>query len=123
MKTKKARMHFRLAAAALLAGCSGARFVPDPTAKHLEYAEKAGYPATTLRALAYGRRLYIDRCSRCHELHQPGAYSSKEWPRIVGEMQADAKISDDQARDITRYLVAMAAAQEDAAAGTRTPSP
>lgn len=114
--------------AVVIAACAGARprAIPDPapppTAKHLEYAEKAGYPATTLRALAYGRRLYIDRCSGCHALYPPAAYEARKWPRIINEMHLNTGLGEDQIRDITRYLVALAAAQEDAAAGTRTPS-
>lgn len=111
-----------LSAALILAGCAGTRDIPDPTAKHLEYAEKAGYPATTLRALAYGRRLYVSRCSGCHELYRPGAYPSARWPRIVLDMRSSARIDADQVRDITRYLVAMASAPE-AAAEARKPVP
>lgn len=110
--------------AAALSGCAGSRAIPDPTAKHLEYAERGGYPST-LPALKNGRKLYVNRCSGCHNLHKPTAFNSKEWPQIVLDMQNNAEINEDQVRDITRYLVAVAAAHEGTAGpgATQPPSP
>ncbi len=114
-----------LAAVGMIA-CTSTRPIldpaPPPTAKHVEYAEKAGYPSTSLRALVQGRRLYLDKCSGCHGLYPATAYKAGKWPRIVRDMQASAGIDENHVRDITRYLVAIAASQEDSAAGTRTPS-
>lgn len=113
-------------AAVGMTACTGTRAIvdpaPTPTAKHVAFAEKAGYPSTSLRALVQGRRLYLDKCSGCHGLYPATAYKAGKWPRIVRDMQASAGIDEDHVRDITRYLVAIAAAQEDTAAGTRTPS-
>lgn len=111
--------------ALLLAGCAGgARSIPDPTAKHLEFAEKNGYPST-LPSLKNGRRLYVNRCSGCHNLHKPSEIPSQEWPALVRDMAENAEINEDQVRDITRYLVAVSAAAESAGAsgGGGTPPP
>jgi hypothetical protein len=101
-----------VAAAALLSACAGAKAVPDPTAKHVEYAERHGYPAT-LASLKIGRRLYISRCSDCHALYNPAKYPHEEWPTIVQDMAENAEINEDQVREITRYVVAVAAAAQD----------
>lgn len=102
-------------AGALLLGCAGTRAVPEPTAKHVEYSEKGGFPAT-LPSLRNGRKLYVNRCSGCHTLHAPAAFPSREWPQIVLDMQSNAELNEDQARDVTRYLVALAAAHEGSGA-------
>lgn len=102
-------------AAALLVSCAGSRSVPDPTAKHLEYAEKHGFPST-LVSLKHGRRLYVNRCSGCHNLHKPMEIPAAEWPTVVMDMASNAEIKEDQIRDITRYLVAVASAAQDSTA-------
>lgn len=104
------RLAAALCAAPLLIGCAG-RSIPEPTAKHVEFAEKGGYPST-LPSLRNGRKLYVNRCSGCHTLHGPAQFSSRDWPQIVLDMQSNAEINEDQARDVTRYLVALAAAHE-----------
>jgi mono/diheme cytochrome c family protein len=103
-----------IAAAALLSACAGAKAVPEPSAKHVEYAERNGYPAP-LASLKIGRRLYISRCSDCHTLYNPAEYPHEEWPTIVRDMAENAEINEDQVREITRYVVAIAAAAQDKA--------
>jgi hypothetical protein len=106
-----------------LAACAGSGSIPDPTAKHVEYAERGGYPAT-LPSLKNGRRLYVNRCSGCHNLYKPSAYPPGDWPRIVLDMQGNAELNEVQLVDITRYLVAMSlAAREPSPAAPASPSP
>jgi mono/diheme cytochrome c family protein len=100
-------------AALILAACAGSGAIPHPTPTHLEYAERGGYTAT-LPSLENGRRLYVNRCSGCHTLYSPSAFKAQDWPRLVRDMQANAEINEDQVRDITRYLFAVAAAYQDA---------
>ena len=97
--------------ALLISGCAGA-IIPAPTAKHVEYAEHSGYPAS-LPALKLGRKLYISRCSSCHNLKEPASLSPDDWPEMVQRMSVDAKLSADQARAITQYLVAVSAGARD----------
>jgi hypothetical protein len=103
-----------VAAAALLAGCAGSGAFPQPTAKHVEYSERGGYPAT-LPSLKNGRRLYVNRCSGCHSLYHPAEYPPGDWPRIVLDMQSNAELNEVQMVDITRYLVAISTAAREVA--------
>lgn len=122
MDARKAAFgYLALSCALALAGCAGgARAIPDPTAKHLEYAEKNGYPST-LPSLKNGRKLYVNRCANCHTLHNPTAFQAKDWPAIVQDMASNAEINEDQVRDITRYLVAVSgSAQGDAPSSAST---
>lgn len=110
----------RLLSAVFLSGCASGMFrLPDPTAKHLQYAEANGFPSSTVEALRHGRRLYLSRCSACHELHTPGKYDPAEWPVIVEDMRVNAEIDESEMREITRYVVAISAAVRD----TATPRP
>jgi hypothetical protein len=109
---------------ALVSGCAGTKAVPVPTVKHVQYASSNGY-ATTLPALNQGRKLYITRCSSCHNLKAPASLSAAEWPDMVERMATNAELNDVQKRAITQYLVAIAAAAQDtsSAAPAATGSP
>src|SRR4051812_26059460 len=52
--------------------------------------------ATKQAKLLQGRSLYVDHCGSCHNLHLPKEYNAAEWMRNLNEMQAKAKISDEQ---------------------------
>jgi len=103
-----------IAACSLLAGCAGSGAFPQPTAKHVEYSERGGYPAT-LASLKNGRGLYVNRCSGCHDLFKPADYPPGDWPRIVLDMQSNAELNEVQMVDITRYLVAVSTAAREVA--------
>lgn len=111
-----------LAAAGILAGCAGAGAYPAPTAQHLQYAERGGYPAT-LPSLKNGRRLYVNRCSGCHDLYAPAKYPPGDWPRIMLDMQENAELNEVQLVDITRYLVAVSLAARDVSASPPAGTP
>ncbi len=93
-------------------GCAGAGAVPAPTAKNVEYAGRHGQ-VTTLPTLKVGRKLYIGRCSACHGLKDPKSISPEDWPDMVQRMADNAKVTPDQQRAITQYLVSVSAAARD----------
>ena len=103
--------------ALLSIGCAGPGTFPAPTAKNVAYAERHGQ-VTTLPTLKVGRKLYISRCSSCHGLKAPESLSPEEWPDMVRRMAENSKITPDQERAITHYLVSVSAAVRDTAAGT-----
>lgn len=104
-----------LSAVALVAGCAGPASMPAPTAKNVAYAERHGQ-VTTLPALKLGRKLYISRCASCHDLNAPEHLSPREWPETVRRMADDSRITPDQERAITQYLVSVSAAVRDTSA-------
>jgi hypothetical protein len=57
-----------------------------------------------LDSLAEGRKLYVNHCGSCHNLHLPQQYTSSEWEKNVAEMQVKAGISDNQKANILGYL-------------------
>jgi len=110
------------AALLVLAGCAGTSRIPQPTAKHVEYAGRNGQ-VTTLDALKVGRSLYIGRCGACHALKEPGSIEPGDWPEMVQRMAENAKLNEDQERAITQYLVGVSAAIHDSASAPATPAP
>lgn len=58
----------------------------------------------TLVNLQEGRKLYINKCSSCHNLHAPGKYSPEGWQKVLKKMQPKAKITDSQKDLIFGYL-------------------
>ncbi len=43
-----------------------------------------------------GRELFIQKCSVCHELPSPRAFTARSWDRILGQMQGIMAVSDVQ---------------------------
>jgi hypothetical protein len=89
--------------------------MPAPTAKNVAYAERHGQ-VTTLPTLKVGRKLYISRCGSCHDLKAPEFLAPEEWPETVRRMADNSKITPDQERAITQYLVSVSAAVRDTGA-------
>src|SRR5262250_1095922 len=54
--------------------------------------------------LLQGRKLYVNHCSSCHNLHLPNEYNADEWKRNVDEMQQKAKITDGEKQLILEFL-------------------
>jgi hypothetical protein len=54
--------------------------------------------------LLSGRKLYVDHCGSCHNLHLPKEYNGEGWKKQLDEMQVKAKITDEEKKLILRYL-------------------
>ncbi|MBI5240063.1 MAG: cytochrome c [Elusimicrobia bacterium] len=80
-----------LALAAALAACAGS------------------IPRAPSTALARGRELYVAKCSSCHALYAPREYPPQRWPGLVADMSRPAKVTEEQARSILSYLLAVSA--------------
>lgn len=83
-----------------LAACAGS--IPVPTD---ESARKSG---TSRVDLERGRELYVNRCSSCHALFQPGRFPPEKWNQMVGEMSRRAKLDGRESEVVLRYLVSYA---------------
>jgi hypothetical protein len=83
--------------AALLLGvfvyaCSQTLYVPTP--------DMSGYDH-----LIQGRKLYVNHCSGCHNLHFPQEFTAEQWIAQLEEMQVKAKITEGEKDLIYKYLV------------------
>jgi len=56
------------------------------------------------------KRLYATKCAgSCHRLYKPKEYTSEQWVKILAEMSELAKLTDEEAGKIKKYLVEEAA--------------
>ena len=78
--------------ACLIYSCSPTLYVPSSA------------DAANEQQLLSGRKLYVDHCSGCHNLHFPKEYDSLGWKKQLDEMQGKAKISDEEKLQIFNYL-------------------
>jgi mono/diheme cytochrome c family protein len=88
-------MKFLLTAfiALLIFGCSPSLYKPDVADAKLQ------------ESLSAGRKIYVSRCSNCHNLHLPKEFTSEIWKKQVDLMQVRAGISDDEKNLILNYLL------------------
>ena len=66
----------------------------------------AGVPtrAADISSDAPGRKLYVGKCARCHELYDPAKYSDEQWQVWMEKMGRKAKLQPDQNKLISDYV-------------------
>lgn len=96
--------------------------LPLLTKPQLDWAARR-WPEVPTSQIESGRTLYVMKCSGCHTLKQPRAYSAERWPKIMEKMSPKAKLSREQEEQITRYVSTMLEAPPDipARAGPEAP--
>lgn len=52
-----------------------------------------------------GQTVYANRCGRCHGLKKTENYTTQQWENILKSMIPKAKLSDDEAREVTAYVL------------------
>jgi mono/diheme cytochrome c family protein len=67
-------------------------------------------PAATASTgdVAAGKDTYVAKCQRCHELKNPGDFSSSRWVRIVDDMAPKAHLDDAEKANVLAYVQAHA---------------
>lgn len=78
----------------MLISCSSQLYVPMQEVNSI-----------SVENLKKGRDLYVNNCSSCHQLYLPNKYDAVSWQHNLDEMQAKAKITDEQKKQIYDYLV------------------
>jgi hypothetical protein len=96
-----------LLSAAVLFSCGAS--LPPPNNSDAS-AAGSRWPGTSLDQLREGRRTLLARCGTCHSLKSPTSLPKHAWEETVNRMRNKhgAKIDDEEAANITRYLYAMA---------------
>lgn len=82
----------------ILIGCSLQLYMPespDPTVQ---------------QKLLTGRKLYIDHCGSCHNLHFPHEYDEAGWQQQLDKMEIRAKITEQEKQLILIYLTSQPSA-------------
>ncbi len=71
------------------------------------YIPKQASNNASLAQLTEGRKLYVTRCSSCHQLYKPQQFTPVIWNKNLNDMQLRAKINDEQKQLILLYLTAL----------------
>lgn len=74
------------------------------------------YPDYTLAELNHGMTLYQDKCTQCHGMKDPMAYTTEQWERITPGMSNKARskgiaVSAEEEGLILKYLVTMSSSR------------
>jgi mono/diheme cytochrome c family protein len=59
---------------------------------------------TEQEILLSGRKIYVEHCSSCHNLHLPNEYTADGWKKELDKMGERAAISEKQKLLIHKYL-------------------
>jgi len=54
--------------------------------------------------LVEGKTLFLNNCSKCHDLYSPKDFNAEQWKPIMLSMQKKAEISDEEREKIYAYL-------------------
>lgn len=57
---------------------------------------------------AGGKTIYITRCNRCHALKKTEKFTQQQWNNILKSMIPKARLNDDEAKQVTTYVMANA---------------
>jgi len=71
-----------------------------------EMVRTAAVHGDSPETLAAGRRLLAMRCTSCHALAPIAKYSSEQWRAKVHRMAGRAGLNEEEARQVTSYLIA-----------------
>jgi len=58
--------------------------------------------------IAAGKAIYEVKCNRCHDLKKPIEFTTGRWSSILKTMIPRARLNDEQAKEITAYIMANA---------------
>lgn len=59
-------------------------------------------------AIAAGKIIFETKCNRCHDLKEAQVYTANRWTSILKTMIPRARLNEEQARQLTSYVMANA---------------
>jgi cytochrome c5 len=63
----------------------------------------AAWAQTSDKQLERGKKLYVIKCAKCHELHKPAAYKKADWDKWMEKMRKKSKLNDQDFEAIKSY--------------------
>lgn len=88
----------------LISGCasqdSSSTSTASPTTQPVHAAM---FESTTHKS---GNQLWVENCSRCHNIRPPEYYSDEQWDIIVHHMRLRANLTGEEQRKISEFLKA-----------------
>ncbi len=59
----------------------------------------------TSQGMSAGQSIYVNRCGRCHRLKTVENYTSQQWDNILRTMIPKARLNNDEAVQLTAYVM------------------
>lgn len=53
---------------------------------------------------AAARKLYVNKCAKCHKFYDPAKYSDAQWKIWMGKMSKKSKLTVEQEKLLSGYL-------------------
>lgn len=75
------------------------------------------------QALARGRRIYLEDCSRCHTIEPIGRYDPARWRSILSKMSAKSKLNPQQTGEVEAYVLTARASLDRPRPAVQPPPP
>lgn len=76
--------------------------VTDP-----ELVKAAIKGSITAERLAEGKKIYIQRCTKCHSMKDPANYTVQQWEPILVKMFVNTRLADEHDKTLIReYVIA-----------------
>lgn len=97
------RISLLLSLIILVNGCGSS--IPFPMESDLPVIQFR-WNNSTVKELQFGRNIYIDKCSGCHGLKKPSAYTMTEWDTIIAIMSPRGKLTTGESELVRKYLFA-----------------
>ena len=61
--------------------------------------------ATTTAGITAGQTIYNSRCGRCHRLKTVQDFTAQQWNNILKSMVPKARLNQDEAEQLTAYVM------------------
>ncbi len=79
--------------------CAAAVFLLITASPEIQATE----PAKDLN-MAAGKKLYQNRCAKCHKMYNPAKYSDAQWELWMGKMEKKAKLRPEEKENLLKYV-------------------
>lgn len=51
-----------------------------------------------------GRKLYVNKCAKCHKFYDPAKYSDATWEDWMTKMSKKSKLTPAQEKELSKYI-------------------
>lgn len=58
----------------------------------------------SITSMAAGKKLYQNRCAKCHRMYDPAKYSDAQWQSWMDKMAKKAKLQPEEKQKLLEYV-------------------
>ena len=57
--------------------------------------------------ISAGKKIYTNKCARCHDLYNPAKYTAADWDHWMEKMRKKSRLSDKDYDTLSSYLASL----------------